>query len=745
MTLPAPSRSCRSLLAGVSVLVSTTAISPTCFADEPSAQIEEIVVSARRREEDLQTVPVSVVAYTADELEMRSISSLSEVAQATPNFTFGQQAQAGSSAGVVFIRGVGQKDTLSTFDPGVGIYVDGVYLGRMNANDLDTMDVERLEVLRGPQGTLFGKNTNGGAVSIVTRRPDVAADETHGRFQVTTGSRDRIDVLAGVDLPLKNDTTALQLLASRRSQDGYSTRVDGEEQADTDRYSGRMALLYKPNDQFEAFFSADGTTFNETTSAYRLVDVRETSVVPMVYAAFTPFRYDDRWVTADDFSYNGTGPNRNDGTVWGSSLTMTWDRNWGTFKSITSYREFDIESALDPDGSPLTVLDVFQNVRQDQISQEFNVAGRSFDNRLDWVAGLYYFRETAEDRNDFNVALEFFGGAANFTQNLNVENDSYAVYGQGTYALNERLKLTAGGRVTYEKKEVGREQVGFPDPIPQQPRVSPSDDWTSFSPRIGLDYQWTPELMTYISAAQGFKSGGFNGRAASVPEFNRFDPEKVWTYEIGIRSDWLDRRLRFNATAFYSDYTDLQIQINASVTDPVTGQPVPFTLIGNIPEASIVGGEIDFMVVPVSGLKLIGGLGIADGEYRKLIPGSPMSLDDEFVDTPKVTYTASLEYARAIMGNMTLTGRIDYTHKSEIEFDYGNSPLVDQSPYGLLNARLTLDVSNSGLSFAVFGRNLTDEHYALGGHDDGEGGSLGFVLQQMGAPREWGISAEYRF
>jgi iron complex outermembrane receptor protein len=247
-----------------------------------------------------------------------------------------------------------------------------------------------------------------------------------------------------------------------------------------------------------------------------------------------------------------------------------------------------------------------------------------------------------------------------------------------------------------------------------------------------------------VSAAEGSKAGGFNGRAASIAELNQFDPEKVWTYELGLRSDWWDKRVRLNATAFYSDYKDFQIQINKSVTDPVTGKPVPYSVVGNMPKASIKGGELTLAIVPANGLQLLGGLGITDGKYKEIIEGAPVTTDSQFVNTPKVTATAGVQYD-AQLGKNELITRIDYIYKSAIQYDYGNSPLVEQPAFGLLNARLTLRTSDSGLSWSVFGTNLTDEHYAVGGHDDGPNGSLGFVLKQMGPPREWGISAQYRY
>jgi len=250
---------------------------------------------------------------------------------------------------------------------------------------------------------------------------------------------------------------------------------------------------------------------------------------------------------------------------------------------------------------------------------------------------------------------------------------------------------------------------------------------------------------TYASAAEGSKSGGFNGRAQSAAEFNQFEPEKVWSYEAGFRSDWLQRRLRFNATAFYSDYKDFQIQQNRTVTDPDTGRPVAFSFVGNIPKSRVVGGELFVAAVPWSGLRLSAGLGITDGKSLVVPPGTPVTTASDFVNAPKATITAGAEYPVAIGRFGLVVGRADYIHKSRIQYDYGNSPLVAQDPYGLLNVRATWQPQARPVSVFLFGTNIADVHYAVGGIDDGPTGSLGEVVKLMGPPRAWGIGLQYHF
>jgi len=708
-----------------------------------SSRSETVTVTARIIAEDLQKVPESVAVSTTDDLTGQSTQRLSDLGQVTPNFLYGQKIQSGSSAGQIYIRGIGQQDTNVQFSPGVGIYVDGVYLGRAQANDLDLADVERVEVLYGPQGTLFGKNSDGGAISVVTKTPDRSASGPTGTVDLQTGNFGRFDARVLADVPLASNRAALQVSAAEWHQDGYSTRpLDGQDQANHNRSAARVQLLLKPTEALEVSLRADGAIFNERSAAYRLVAVRENSGLPRLYAQ-TPLPYDNRWVTASDYQYNGTGPNRNAGNLWGTSLTLTWKRPWGTLKSITAFRKLHVESDFDPDGSPLTILDVFNNIDQHQISQEFQATGTSLGERLHWVAGLYYFRERAQDIQPLNIALEIFHGAANLSYNNYVVNNNYAGYGQATFDLTDKLKLTAGGRLSADTVNAQRDQTGYPIPVIQQPLVYHSASWVSFLPRVGLDYQWTPKVMTYVSLAKGAKSGGFNGRASSIAEFTQFEPEKVWAYEVGIRSEWLDQRLRINATGYFSDYRDFQIQLNRSMTDPETGLPVAFSFVGNMPKATIKGGEASVTALPLAGLRLSASLGITEGRYITVIHGAPVTTESQFVNAPRNTVTAGAEYSKTLKRVGQLTGRVDYIHKSRIQYDYGNSPLVAQDPYGLLNARITWQPPHSRMSYYAFGTNLTDTHYAVGGLDDGPGGSLGEVVKLMGAPREWGLGATF--
>ena len=744
----------RDVIAATSALLIQAAIAGSAAAapdEAPAGQLEEIVVTARRAEESLQRVPVSVSAISAEDLASRSLESLSDVGQTVPNLLFGERGASGRGSAVVYIRGVGQADVRPTYDPAVGVYIDGVFLGRMQGNDLDTMDVERVEVLRGPQGTLFGKNTSGGAVNIVTRQPDLT--QYAGRVLLTGGSRSRFDALASLNLPLATDKAALLVTASRRTQDGYGTRADGQSMGDVDRTSGRLALRLQLTEDFSALLAADALSYDETNSMFKLISVYPAAPPVALINRFTPVPYDARWLSPSDFFNYATGPNSSRGDLYGTALTLGYDLGATQLKSISAYRDNVVHSDQDADVSPVTILDEYDESRQHQFSQELQASGTSLDDRLDWVLGLYYFDESVHNKVDFSIvpALLPIIGNASFSNDLRVRNESYAVFGQGNYALTEKLRVTTGLRYTHDRKEVDRRNLSYPSGIPNQPQAIRSATSDDVSPRVGLDYQWTPQLMSYISAAKGYKAGGFNGRASSVRDFNEYDPETVWTYELGLRSDFLDRRVRFNATAFYSDYSDLQLQISGSTT--VNGAPAPFNVVTNVPEARIVGGEIELRVIPVRGLQLSAEAGFTDAKYTKLptdaqfLASQLIDKDSEFVYTPKSSLTLAAEYNTAVSERFELTARVDYAHKSTINYDVANSPLLRQEPYGLLNARLTFGHLSEGLSLSVFGTNLTDEHYFVGGFDDADtpNPGLGFAFLNMAPPREYGVSVQWRF
>lgn len=745
---------------------------------ETTAALEEVIVTARKREESLQETPISLSVFNAAALQARSLSSLADIAAHTPNLEFTTSAPAGGSAGQAYIRGIGQLDFLITTDPGVGLYVDGVYLARTSGAILELVDIERIEVLRGPQGTLYGKNTIGGAINVVTPRP---AGERKGRLDLTIGRYDRIDVKAVAELPLVAETLSARLAVSSRNRDGYAHRVDfdsGAEVADLgneDSLAWRGQLRWTPSAKLEVLFAVDGTTEDKNMSARTVVAINEQAPLLGLLNAFAG-PYDGRYLSGNPRVSYATGSNAIDLDVWGASLTATWTADGVTVRSLTAYRELDASFGNDPDGSPVVIIDESDVTSQKQFSQELQLTGTAADSRLKWVMGLYYFREVADADLTLLVAPGIFnglqalpgpvmplgpyscpqppesplpclGGAGNpfnsifdfgLRDQVGVDTDSYAAFGQGTYAITDRLSLTGGLRYTYEQKDY-RIQMFHPlSGASVVPLSDVDESWDAFSPRLGFEYRWSAGLMTYLSAAHGFKSGGFNGRPTGTQGVQAFDPEFLWSYEAGFKSQWADNRVRLNAAVFYNDYQDMQLTVIGS-----TPQGTPDVRVENAGQAEVSGAELELDFSPVEGLLLSFGVGYLDAKFTEVAPGAEVSTDSEFLEAPEWSVAAGGEYTWSLTAGSRLTMRADYTYKSKVYHDTTNSEVIAQPGFGLVRARVTWETADGRWQLAVFGTNLTDERYTLSGVDSLN--SLGFADAQFGPPREWGLQASYRF
>ncbi len=753
--------------------------------DTPAwAALEEIIVTARKREEPLQRTPVSITAFTLEQLERPGFDDLTDVTRFAPNVIFDQGTgnTGGSFNSQLFIRGIGQVDFLFSTDPGVGIYVDEVYLPRVVGSILDLMDIERIEVLRGPQGTLYGKNTIGGALNITSQQP---GDELDAVASVTAGSRDRIDGKLSVDVPIVKDQLKGRITLSSRNQDGYVDRVNqGDvETGDVNSDGIRGLLNWTPGDGWDVLFEADYNRRREESIANELLDVRTSDPVLqlwnlLVAPTYGPGSvYDGRFVTHGSDS-QATGPSLSDLDMWGVSMNVSREVSDAvTVKSITAYREEDAQFGMDQDHSPFRYLETTNDNQHDAFSQEFQINGAHLDDRLNWVAGAFYMHETASDQFDvvlggglfdaletlpgailplvpgvpcppppgvplpcaggagspFNVALDF-----ELTIFDDIDIDSYAGYAQGTYKMTDKLSATAGGRYTWEDKTFTTMLVRNASGVVTVPEHSVESSWDAFTPRVGLEYQLTPDLMTYVSASRGFKSGGFNGRAQSLAEIDSFDPEYVWAYEVGLKSEWLNDRLLLNAAVFYNDYSDIQL----TSVRAVEGLIVVVT--ENAGEARIQGLELEMVAQPFEPLLIRAGLGYTDAEYTELAPGATVTLDSSLVKVPEWTGNLMVDWTLPLGEtgwSLTLGG--DLSYRSEYFNDPNNTPLLAQDDYTLLGAHARFVSSNERWEVTAFGKNLSDERYKTNGLQSY--GSFGTADATFGPPDEWGVTLTGRF
>ena len=737
------------------------------MASESYMELEEVQVTAQKRTSSLQDTPISIQAFTDADLKAHSASDISQLADLTPNLVFDATSpiSGSSNAAVVFIRGIGQTDFVLTSDPGVGIYLDGVYISRAMGGVLDLLDIERVEVLRGPQGTLFGKNTVGGALSVTTKKP---GPEFEFEGSLTAGGDDRFDGMLSVNLPLVDDALFLRASLASRNRDGFGDRLlTGETMGDVNSDTFRASLLWQAADDLDVTLSLDVTRADEDLPPTSLLMADPFLGGPTnlsgLYNLFAIMGwvnappYTPLWLTGDEYESNGTAPVGSETDVNGVSLTFDWELSKFDVKSVTAYRETETSFGRDTDHSPITIIHTANEMDLEQFSQEINLFGHAFDDRLEWLVGFYYFREEGEDLPDITILPAVFeadqtlanGPGMGFGYlgpplpefsvqgDIDIENTSLAVFFHNTYQFSDRLSATFGARYTDEEKKTNLD-VFYPASgfrLLANPRTD--QDFDDFSPRIGLEYVLNDDVFVYASYSEGFKSGGVVSRY-NMPRIDPivFEPEEVTNVEIGMKSEWFNQRLRFNAAVFRMDYTDVQVTVFNGV--------VPETR--NAAEGEIVGAEIEFTAILADGLRLDGGIGYMDAEYTKLDDPQQGALEvsknHDFVNTPELSANLSLQYGF----NFSDIGRanivLDYTYQDETANDAANTPLLIEDSVSLVNARVSL-LSNSGKwEVALFGRNLTDEVHLTSGVSTT---AFGIVEGVYNRPREYGITLKYMY
>jgi iron complex outermembrane receptor protein len=771
-----------SLLAGTAII--SLASAPAAAQDdpqqnvaaqEPDGGLNEILVTAQKREERLQDTPIAITAVSGEALIERGAESIANLQAITPNLVFDTTAPVSgvSSGAIVFIRGVGQTDFQLTTDPGVGTYVDGVYISRSVGGVLDVLDLERVEVLRGPQGTLFGRNTIGGAISLVSKRP---ADSFSARGEATVGSRNLINGLVAVDVPF-SDAVRSKFVVSVRSQDGFVRGLlDNRDLGDTARFSFRGTIEADLGSNLLATVSADYSTIREQNAGSKLVGIstaapgsdtrvdliydRETGGVVTRNVPIPPGAptltflqnliapYDARFITPDLDTTFATGPNGTDLDIWGTSLTLALDVGFGELKSISAYRRTNGSFARDADGSPLAVTHT-QNFayKQDQFSQELQLAGSALNDRLKFAIGGYYFDESGQDQLTVTLPV-LFGSVNNFTF---VENKSYAAYAQGTFEVLPRLNVTGGVRYTRDEKSYTVPQNGGAILNGPAEVFGPVGTFTPFFPagtsqvefddvavKAVIDYKLPGGSLFYASYSEGFKSGGFNTRyLVPVPAVVPFDPESLITYEAGFKFEGLGRRLRANAAVFRSDYDDIQLVVYQS------GAPIT----QNAASADIWGFELEVTALPIESLELGASAGYTNAEYQSVAPLNPTVAADQQVqitsalpNTPEWSLNGFAAHTLPL-GSGELRSRADWSYTSQVENDAINSIFLTQPGYHLFNASIGY-ASDDGWSVTAWGRNLTDRRYIVSG-DSNFG--IGFHEANFNEPREWGITLRYDY
>jgi iron complex outermembrane receptor protein len=813
----------------------------TIFAadEDGGLALEEVIVTAQKRSENVQQVPIAITAFNAEALAEKGVTNVADVSAFTPNIQIDRSSAFAGSSTILsaFIRGIGQSDFAFNMEPGVGLYVDGVYYARTVGAAIDLVDVERVEVLKGPQGTLFGRNTIGGALHVITRKP---GSEFAYQGEAQVGDYDRQNVRGGFDIPLVDGLLYSSVSFSASQRDSYQDRIPfnpaatpavnpitgatfagttfgtdsssfvhakrgiagSDSQGSQDSRTARLKLLFTPSDDVEFLLSADVTNAREESTPMTLLDtyIGPDSLFGLIYASCiggvdpnvitggglppgmcsiqrntvgtsldsvrtSRLPYGDHFITGDvDKSY-ASGSNFSDVKTYGLGGTLDWQVNDAlSLKSITAYRELESKFGTDVDGSPEDMIDTSFTMDQQQFSEELQLNIDGFDGRLKSVVGAYYFTE----KGGLLDTVVFAGGLLQVYGPNDFKNNAWAAFTHNNFALTDSLGITVGARYTEETKYftggqsdlndfvaryLGVPPFLFPDPSDTTvlfPLGRNKRDFENTSVRLGAEYKFTPDLMGYVSYAQGYKSGGWTTRLA-VPlalsagagapidptQPPSFEPEKANTYEIGVKSELLDSRLRLNATVFRTDYEDMQI-----VSAPAFSFGAPWFF--NAGEARIQGFEVEADAKLTSALTMNASVGYLDAEYTQLgsvaLAGG-LSKDAKLVNVPEWSATTGGTYTVALAGDNELALHADYIYKSKMARDTLNTPLLVAPDIGVVNATVGYGPADGHWRVTVAGENLTDERYILSGNNNP---AVGAISGTYNAPRMWYLGFKVR-
>jgi outer membrane receptor protein involved in Fe transport len=845
-------------------------IAQEAAAEAETGGIADIVVTAQKRTERIQDVPIAISAFTAGALQERAVTSVATLSSLAPNVNFdGGTPFSGSTAVLsATIRGIGSDDFAFNIDPGVGIYLDGVYLARTVGANQDLPDVERIEVLKGPQGTLFGRNTIGGAVSIVTHDP---GDEFKVVGDVTTGRFNLLKARAMVDVPIADGLYSSMTFAVTNRQ-GFLKRLPFADQraSNSDTYLNfnhsdyenasreggensinmRGKLKWDNGSRLTAILSGDYTRQDSSAQATKLLAVYDVpgpfagtanlpgtafdptastgflfaglynfciGATPAEIAArnaqalcgargtqFPPSRilsplasvnvdadptndripWDDRFLTNDPDTSNATGPSFSKLTAWGFNGTLQFEASDAlTIKSITGYRENHWRSGSDLDGSPINMLELSFEQNQWQFSQEFQLLGKLFDNKLNYVLGAYYFQE----KGDLHDYVSFAEGLLQVDGPNRFDTKNYAFFGQLDFRPSELIGFTAGARYTHERKlfEGGQRDLnGFdyklfgcasPDgtinplgAFPLAPVYVPCfaalnypsleeptrlyvpgvnrKKFSNFSPKLGVQLHPSRDVMVYGSWSKGYKTGGWTTRLSTAignvaPDFNE---EKATTWEVGVKSTLLDRRLQLNAAAFTTAYRGLQLNIQVGVSPTID----------NAGDARIKGFELEMVAVPVEGLTLNASLGYISAKYTSIlpaalvnaspIPGIQAGIFDgaPLPKTPSWKFNIGPRYEMDLGNGGSIVLLADWTHSSELWNDIARTLASRRKSNDIVNASITYNEPGDHWSLTLGGTNLTDDRFVTSG---GANVAAGGVFGTYNRPREWYARLGFKF
>jgi iron complex outermembrane receptor protein len=786
----------RALVLATAAAVSAMAALPLYAADQAAGGIEEVVVTAQFREQKLQDTPIAITAVNSEMLEARNQTSLAAVAQQAPSVNLRETGGAFGPGMSARIRGVGQADFDPAFEPGVGIYIDDVYYPSLTGANFDLLDLDRVEIARGPQGVLGGRNSEGGSIKLYTQKPK---GDNSGSIRMTYGSRSLLDMRATGDFALVPNTLSLRVSGVSRKQKGYVSRYDygclhptsgipvnstmgdcflGTE-GGKDYSAGRAALRWTPNESFEANLSADVTLDNSESAAIVLQAVNPTAGGALFSntcfpapAGGTPtcVPYTSTFIPSDPYisyaSFTGVRPQNLFGPpnslagstisfspqthtkVWGSNLTLDWKlADSLALKSITSYRRFDSRWSEDNDVSPVSGSLGAEHIFNHSFSEELRLNG-NFGSLLDYTLGGYYFDQTTTYAT--HQFLPYAVPGFEFYGNDPVDASSYAAFLNTTWHPFDGFNVNAGVRYTHEEKDyaysrlpVGGSLVLGLDSLNG---YVGSYSGSKVDYRLNLDYRWNDMLMTYASVSTAFKGGGSNARPFGPGQVVPFDKENLTAYEVGIKSDFFDRRVRLNVAGYINKYKDIQLTL---LTCPSLIPQAPCAATFNAGDADIKGVEVEAEVHPTDALSIEAAVSTLQFKYTRLAAGpngeniTGLTVGQQAPGTIKLQWSAGIQYDFGLPGGATLTPRFDYAFQGGFNTNAVFADSNRVAGYGLSTARITWKSPEDTWEAALVGSNLFDKVYYLSNFDllISSGAQYGMI----GAPREFSFEVKKKF
>jgi len=765
----------------VMAFIGCSVISTFTFAESSVSErfMEEIIVTAQKREAGLQSTPIAITAIGQEEIELRGIQDMSDVQYMAPGVTYNQTGP----TGFITMRGVGMEFTTINAEPGVSLHTDGAYRGGSMAPTLGMFDLERIEIVRGPQGTLNGRNSTGGSINIISRLP---GDETSFEAAFLGGDYDRYRVELAGDLPV-SDNFAIRLAGVRDERDGYSKNSTLNKDEDGSEYTIlKGAAVFTPTDELEVILRAEYSDSEQTGPLY--LYSQEFTVAPLLTSPSNPGgllnlagNFCGAQSCADAFGIQfptgvspitdprktrGETPTLQEIETTGVNLTINYQINEDiTLRSITSFYDQELAAVRDIDGLDLSFFTTVREEDQEEFSQELTLLGKT--GNLDWIVGAYYYESEVSGLYTFEIPalqtfFESFFGIAAFgsgplpagsmaafgtridgstpavpflDDGFEEDIESRAIYAQGTYHFSDKLRGTVGIRSTEDEKQFS--QTSRDNLFGEQCTNQLSEqDWSETTGKVGIDADLSGSMLLYGSVSTGYRSGGFDGGAC----FDEFDPETLTAYEVGLKTNLSDS-LRVNLSAFVYDYEDYQARLFTAIG----------TTVLNAEGADIQGAEIEFNWLATERFRVDGSISYLNTEFKGFLAQDPMRPQNGLVDlegnsllrAPELQASLTADYDIPLSSGL-LTLRGEYAFMDEQHFSLFDDPLGLEPSRSMLNARVFFQPSSEkfkDVTITGFVNNLRDDEYKV---MYVLSGFVGGVTNAYGAPRTWGIQVRYR-